>query len=134
MPDKLNLLDLMSAIASAEGAFNPANLPAKNNNPGDLDWAHQAGAVEAGRFAKFDKWERGVTQGLRQILRRVDDAATLRMLITAEGTGWAPASDGNNSAVYLRDTIARIAKVSGVTIDPDKPLWDYLIIEEIRLP
>lgn len=134
MTDKLNLLDLLSAIATEEGAFNPANLPARNNNPGDLDWAGQNGAVQAGRFAKFDRWERGVCQALRQIVKRIDAEATLRTLITDEHTGWAPASDGNNSAKYLRDTIARIAKVSGVTIDADKPLWDYLLIEEIRLP
>lgn len=128
----LDLLDLLSAIGSAEGYFTPGTVPARCNNPGDLRFAGQFGAVpstEGGKwdFAKFDRPERGVIAGLRQLCADIQRGDTLTQLVYT----WAPPGDGNNSALYLSETIRRIKSVSGLDIEPNVPLWNYLTIRHI---
>ena len=128
MNQKLDLLVLLSAIATAEGFFVPGSLPQRNNNPGDLDFAGQDGAVAAGRFAKFEGLGCGTAANLRQICKDIQDGATLMTLIEKY---WAPPGDGNDSARYLSETIRRVQQASGLVIDPDTKLWDYLVLQEI---
>lgn len=127
MADKLDLLVLLSAVATAEGFFVSGTIPQRNNNPGDLDFAGQLGAVANGRFAQFDSIGRGTAACLRQIVADIQRGDTLRTLIYT----WAPPSDGNATAAYLVDTIRRVQKASGLVIDPDQPLWSYLPLENI---
>lgn len=127
MPAKLDLLTLMSAIATAEGFWVDGSVPQRNNNPGDLDFASQTGAVASGRFAQFDSVGRGIAASLRQILKDIQSGATLRTLIYT----WAPPSDGNATATYLAETMRRIQSASGLVIDPDRKLWEYLVLEKI---
>lgn len=127
MTAKLNLLDLLSAFAVSEGYFVQGTPPNRNNNPGDLDFAGQFGAIKKGRFAAFDKKERGIVAGLRQLCADAQRGLTLREIVHS----WAPSADGNNEALYLSEGIRRVKTVSGVDIDPDVPLWDYLPISYI---
>lgn len=126
MSQTLDLLVLMSAIATAEGYFVPGSLPNRHNNPGDLDFADQLGAVADGRFAKFDSVGRGVAANLRQICKRIQEGNSLHQLISI----WAPPNE-NNTAQYLAETIRRIEKASGLVVDPDVPLWSYLELRQI---
>ena len=145
MQGRLDLLDLLSALSTAEGYWVAGTPPHEDNNPGDLRFAGQVGAVKSKHgtppFAHFDCLGRGIANNLRQILKRVAEGhavpgkpwqpMTLRILLTDPEIGWAPAADGNNAPLYLREAIRRVKAFSGLEIDPDKPLWDYLIIERI---
>jgi hypothetical protein len=132
---KLDLLVLLSAIGSAEGYFTTGTVPNSSNNPGDLRFAGQEGSkpsIHGGPipFAQFDCPERGIVAGLRQICAMTQRGLSLRQLIYA----WAPPTGpdgGNPSELYLTETIRRISQASGVTIDPERKLWEYLPISHI---
>jgi hypothetical protein len=130
------LESLASAIATAEGFYSDDRsvIPVRLNNPGDLMFAGQANAqphnITGGdgkvrTFAEFTILPQGVVALYRQILARVAQGYSLRKLICDPQTGWAPASDGNDSNNYLKETLRRLS-VAGYTIDPDAPLWDYV--------
>lgn len=129
---QLNLLTLLSAIATAEGFFVDATIPNKCNNPGDLRYAGQDGSTPSKfgtpiPFAQFDSVGRGTAANLRQLCRTIQSGATLRTLIY----GWAPPTDGNDTSNYLNETIRRIKSKDGLDIDPDVKLWDYLKLDRI---
>ena len=110
---------IAAAITTQEGYY-PGSVAWANNNPGNLIYAGQAGAVPgAGGFAKFSTPAAGAAALSDQITldaTRGTDANgrpinTLRDLITS----WAPPSQN--------DTAAYIASVSNQTgFDPDAPL------------
>lgn len=88
----------------------------RNNNPGNLNFAGQAGATKeggaGGRFAVFGSTEEGVSalsKQLRRYAQRGKD--TIRSIVTT----YAPASE-NNTAAY----IASLSKQTG--IGPDEKL------------
>lgn len=132
---KLDLLVLLSAIATSEGYFTAGTVPARNANPGDLRFAGQDGSVPSADggsmpFAKFDCEGRGIAANLRQICKNIQAGDTLRTFVYR----WAPPTGpdgGNNSALYLSETIRRIKSVTGLDIDPDVKLWNYLTIQHI---
>ncbi|EPM8109254.1 TPA: lytic transglycosylase catalytic [Escherichia coli] len=80
----------------------------RNNNPGNLNFAGQAGASlerPGGRFARFET----AFDGLRALARQL-------MLYAGRGINsvekiistWAPASDNNNTAAYIRAVSQRL--------------------------
>ncbi|WP_191634117.1 lytic transglycosylase catalytic [Escherichia coli] len=80
----------------------------RNNNPGNLNFAGQAGASlerPGGRFARFET----AFDGLRAIARQL-------MLYAGRGINsvekiistWAPASDNNNTTAYIRAVSQRL--------------------------
>jgi len=118
---------IANAIATAEGFFVNGTLPARDNNPGDLraaPWLQHP--VVAGGFWNASSVGAGVAGLLHQIALDVARGQSLRQLIYA----WAPPSDGNNTANYLTETVRRLA-AQGFTIDPEKPLQEYLTLVNI---
>lgn len=80
----------------------------RNNNPGNLNFAGQAGAAlerPGGRFARFET----AFDGLRALARQL-------MLYAGRGINsvekiistWAPASDNNNTTAYIRAVSQRL--------------------------
>jgi len=119
---------IANAIATAEGFFVNGALPQRNNNPGDLrsaPWLQHP--VVAADFWHAPSVGAGVAGLLHQIALDVARGQSLRQLIYS----WAPPSDGNNTANYLNETVRRLA-AQGFTIDPEKPLQEYL--EVINVP
>lgn len=123
----MSLVDkIANAIAREEGYFNPANLPHRLNNPGDLNFAGQAGATpftEPGRatpYAQFPTIALGVTALYRQIWADIAKGETLRTLIVS----WAPAQDGNSPGSYLQNVMTW----TGLT-NPDAKLLDLVAAE-----
>jgi hypothetical protein len=96
---------LADAITTEEG-FYPGSLAWRNNNPGNLVYANQAGASPGeGGFAKFSTAAAGraaleaqinldVTRGADVNGNPVTDIAELI-------SSWAPASQGNDTAAYI---------------------------------
>ncbi|WP_424138164.1 hypothetical protein [Roseomonas chloroacetimidivorans] len=83
----------------------------RNNNPLNLTFAGQAGAVREpgeGRFARFGTMEEGVAANVRQMMRHAErrGADTLQKLIGI----WAPPGDGNDTQSY----VASVAFRSGI--------------------
>lgn len=87
----------------------------RNNNPGNLNFAGQAGASlerPGGRFARFET----AFDGLRALARQL-------MLYAGRGINsvekiistWAPASDNNNTTAYIRAVSQRLG------VDPGLP-------------
>jgi hypothetical protein len=115
---------LISFIGKQEGwdDKDPSVVPRRLDNPGDLIYAGQLGAtpVKIGNhtFAKFSSPQQGIVACYRQALADIAKGWNLRQLIMS----WAPPSDRNNTEAYL----ANVAK--GVGVDPDKPLWDFLVL------
>lgn len=110
---------IASAIQTQEGYY-PGSVAYNNNNPGNLVYAGQAGAVAGtGGFAKFATYQDGYNALQSQIVldaNRGHDVSgnpttTLSQLITS----WAPPSE-NNTGAY-------ISNVSAATgFDPNAPL------------
>lgn len=142
---KLDLVVLASCFATSEGFFAPGNPPpVRNNNPGDLRFYNQDGALEsedgrvfdaAGKkvlpgFAKWGRKEQGTCALLRQLCAYCQRGYTLTQAVDS----WAPPKGpdgGNNSALYLSETIRRYKAATGDTIDPNVPLWDFLVLSHI---
>lgn len=89
----------------------------RNNNPGNLNFAGQAGAGRAGRFAAFGSMAEGIAaldDQLQMYAGRGND--TVRGIISK----WAPPSDGNDTGSY----IAEVAKKLGVSADAHLNIGD----------
>ncbi len=112
---------LASAIQSQEGYY-PGSLAYRNNNPGNLRFVGQAGAVPGeGGFARFPSYDAGLNALRAQInldATRGTDAAGRPVNTVSDLIGsWAPASDPrNNTPAY----IASVASRTG--FDADAPL------------
>lgn len=111
---------IADAITTEEGYY-PGSLAWRNNNPGNLIYVGQAGAVLGeGGFAKYPTAAAGRGALVYQInldLERGTDAngnptTTIAELISS----WAPASAGNNPAVYAANVSAAVG------IDANTPL------------
>jgi hypothetical protein len=86
------------------------SLAYQNNNPGNLRYAGQAGAVPgAGGFAAFPSYDAGYQALLNQINLNASSGMTIAQF-TAQ---YAPASDGNDPAGYA----AMIANAAGVSVN-----------------
>lgn len=93
----------------------------RNNNPGNLNFAGQAGAElerPGGRFARFDT----AFDGLRALSRQL-------MLYAGRGINsvekiistWAPASDNNNTAAYIQAVSQRLGVDPRVALNMKDP-------------
>ncbi|EJJ8347142.1 lytic transglycosylase catalytic [Escherichia coli] len=94
--------------AEPEQHAQATNRGERNNNPGNLNFAGQAGASlerPGGRFARFET----AFDGLRALARQL-------MLYAGRGINsvekiistWAPASDNNNTTAYIRAVSQRL--------------------------
>ncbi|EMY2069772.1 lytic transglycosylase [Salmonella enterica] len=93
----------------------------RNNNPGNLNFAGQAGASlerPGGRFARFET----AFDGLRALSRQL-------MLYAGRGINsvekiistWAPASDNNNTAAYIQAVSQRLGVDPRVALNMNDP-------------
>ncbi|MGC0155034.1 hypothetical protein ACPRNU_21455 [Chromobacterium vaccinii] len=107
----------------------------RNNNPGNLQFVGQAGAVKeagaGGRFAVFDTPEAGLNAMAKQLKRYSNSGLTSVQSIIQK---WAPKSE-NNTAAY----VAAVAKRMGVdsnqrlnlgSTDVMRSLMDAMIVRE----
>lgn len=104
---------IANTIESQEG-YKPGTIAWEQNNPGNLMFAGQSGAV-LGRngFAKFDSYEAGRAALERQIGLYADRGLTIASMMAV----YAPFGHGNNDPVAYAN---RIAGALGVS--PDTPL------------
>ena len=111
---------LASAIATQEGYFTPGTTPSARNNPGDIRYAGQKGALPPAKpndIATFTSLPLGVTALHRQLWLQVAQGQTVRQIIAA----WAPAGvDGNNNTAYLANVLA------WTNLPADTPVLDLL--------
>ncbi|WP_024166980.1 hypothetical protein, partial [Escherichia coli] len=93
----------------------------RNNNPGNLNFAGQAGASlerPGGRFARFET----AFDGLRALARQL-------MLYAGRGINsvekiistWAPASDNNNTTAYIRAVSQRLGVAPRAALNMSDP-------------
>ena len=101
-------------------SVNPAALSVVNNNPWNINYAGQAGAVPAGRFAHFSTPETGVAAADRQLQlyysgksQNVDHP--LRTLSEIISTA-SPVKDHNNTPVMIQNASRELG------VDPHQPL------------
>jgi hypothetical protein len=115
---------IASTIQQVEGYY-PGTLAYKNNNPGNLIFVGQAGAVPgAGGFAAFPTYDAGYQALLRQIQLYGNQGLTIDQMMAK----YAPAGQGNNNPTAYANTIASALGVStdttvadalaGSTVDP----------------
>lgn len=108
------------SIMAGEQAGIPRGF--RNKNPGNLNFAGQAGAtLETGvanpRFAKFNTMEEGVAALGRQLkLYESRGINTIREIVNK----YAPASDNNDTAAYMK----HLSKATGAGIDQPLNLSD----------
>ncbi|WP_147196050.1 hypothetical protein [Pantoea sp. CCBC3-3-1] len=104
---------------AAQNAINKAGFPAvlsqprgiRNNNPGNLNYAGQAGATkeggENGRFAVFSNMGEGVAALYRQLqLYMKRGVNTIESIVNK----YAPAGDNNNVAAYIQQLVGATGK------------------------
>lgn len=100
---------IAQAIQQQEGYF-PGSLAYRNNNPGNLVYAGQAGASPgAGGFASFSSYDAGYQAMLNQISldasRGTDASGNPTTTVAELLTSWAPPSE-NNTAAYISNVAA----------------------------
>lgn len=102
---------IASAIQTQEG-YAPGTTSYTNNNPGNLMYAGQPGAVQgAGGFAVFPTYD----SGYQALLRQIQLDANNGMSISSMMNSWAPAYDangspipGNNPTLYANNVAAAL--------------------------
>jgi len=111
------------AIASFEGSNSPNSLPARNNNPGDLKYAGQPGAIgaDARGFAIFPDAESGWQALYRQLQKYVNDFPGYSILqITARYLGQSvPTNNAEGNAFTYANFVA-----TALGVTPDTTLAD----------
>ena len=121
-----------SIVMTSSVVIPDNNLGRRNNNPGNLRYAGQAGAKPGeGGFAMFDTLEDGYNALKKQINLDGLRNHTLRSFVYK----YAPASDGNNPIKYLNDVINGLnlkqtespIEWLNKKITPDTPLKDISI-------
>lgn len=113
-----------SPAGAGRGFIQPRGI--RNNNPGNLNYAGQAGATKeggpGGRFATFETPELGITAMAKNLMAYQDKYAinTVSKIVSR----WAPASDGNNVAAY----VAAVSKQTGFKPDESLDLKDPKVL------
>ena len=122
MPDPTTFLyTLVCAFATAEGAFAAGSLPNTDNNPGDLRLAPWvAHPTVVGGFWHPTSLAQGVAGLYHQLALDIARGWSLREMVYS----YAPPTDGNNSANYLKETGRRCGIEEGQF---DTPLQEFLI-------
>lgn len=113
---------------AAQDSIKNAGFPAmlsqprgiRNNNPGNLNYAGQAGASkeggENGRFAVFNSMGEGVAALYRQLqLYMKRGVNTIESIVNK----YAPASDNNNVAAYIQQLVGATGKAAGDQLSGD---------------
>lgn len=93
----------------------------RNNNPGNLNFAGQAGATleggQGGRFAQFATMQEGIAALSRQLLLyQARGTDTIRSIVKT----YAPAKDGNNEPAYA----TALQRATGAGLDDHLRLQD----------
>jgi len=105
-----------NAVLRVRGKSLPRGL--RNNNPGNLNYAGQAGAEKeggpGGRFAVFGSMQEGIAALIRQLAlyasRGIDT-------ISAIVKKYAPAADGNDVAAYIASLVKATGKGANEALD-----------------
>lgn len=110
-------LTFLQAIARQEGFYAPQTRPARNNNPGDIEYgkfaiAHGATGTD-GRFAIFHDEEAGFA-AMRALLSTAYLGLTLEQAIAK----WAPASE-NNDGLYVHNVSLWTGMEPGTVLTPE---------------
>lgn len=121
------------SIQNMEGYFPPGTnsqypkgTPSwKNNNPGNLEFAHQKNAIANGRFAQFATYQDGYNALKNMLIRACTDQisayrSTMNLLEFYEV--YSPWSDGNDPVEYSQ----KVAKDLGVN-------WETTKIKDLLL-
>lgn len=93
------------AAATTRSGGGAATLGIRNNNPGNIrfnrgnNWVGQTGRGEGGQFSAFDTPENGV-RAIGRLLQTYDRQGV--NTLSGIARKWAPASDGNDEAAYIR--------------------------------
>ncbi|MGG6193060.1 hypothetical protein ACQV2B_03035 [Pantoea allii] len=101
-------------------AYGTAPRGIRNNNPGNLNYAGQAGATkeggENGRFAVFDSMREGISALHRQIQLYLQRGVnTIDSIVNK----YAPSSDGNNVQAYIQQLVGATGKGANETLSGD---------------
>jgi hypothetical protein len=111
-----------SAIATKEGWFAPIpNLPRTNNNPGDLRASPLTRPKDKYNFVVFTNPREGTAALYHDLLLKAMRGMSVAQIITA----WAPPSDGNNTAQYIKEVCAWTG------LKPTDLLWDSLPLQNL---
>jgi hypothetical protein len=99
------------AIARFEGFYSAGSRPQRNNNPGDLKFAGQAGAIgkDAAGFAIFPDAATGFQALYNQLNKYVRDFpgySILEIMAHYLGQGSTPTSDSEGNAFQYADSVA----------------------------
>lgn len=123
MPNPKTLLfDIVSSIATTEGFYAAGDEhPKRDNNPGDLISTPTWHGKVDGRFRVYPTLADGLAAAYSLVIAHVVAGNSLRQLISI----WAPASDGNNTNQYIKETAERCG-IDNI----DEPLKNYLGIEK----
>lgn len=94
-------------IAPGQNSQYPNGTPAwKNNNPGNLEFAHQLNAVPNGRFAKFATYQDGYNALKSMLIRACTSQMTSlynpNMTLLQFYEKYSPSSDGNDPMQYSK--------------------------------
>lgn len=113
-----------SPAGAGRGFIQPRGI--RNNNPGNLNYAGQAGATKeggpGGRFATFETPELGITAMAKNLMAYQDKYAinTVSKIVSR----WAPSSDGNNVPAY----VAAVSKQTGFKPEESLDLKDPKVL------
>lgn len=113
-----------SAIQTIEGWF-PGSVSQSNNNPGNLKYAGQPGAIgqDASGFAVFPT----VAAGTQALDNQIALDASRGLTIQQFAAKYAPAQDSNNPASYA----AQIAAATGLSVSDPLSAADTSALESI---
>lgn len=113
--DDATVNTIAQAIQQQEGYY-PGSLAYTNNNPGNLIYAGQSGAVQgSGGFAKFPDYSTGHQALLNQIQLYASRGMTIQDMMNV----YAPAGQGSNDPTAYAATVA-----AAVGASPDTLLTD----------
>ena len=103
-----SIQSVANTIQTIEGYY-PGSLAYRNNNPGNLEYAGQAGATQSGRWAVFSSYDQGYNALENQIQIDANRGLTIQQFINK----YAPAKDGNDPTSYA----AQIAAAEGLSVN-----------------
>jgi hypothetical protein len=125
---------IAGTIQNVEGYY-PGSVAYSNNNPGNLIYAGQSGAVPgAGGFAKFATYQDGLDALNNQIQLYAGRGLTIQQMMNV----YAPVGDGNNPEAYA----SQVAGALGVSPDTSltdlagggAPVYSYADLSLVGLP
>lgn len=106
---------LASAAGSLLGGILDNSIANRNNNPGDLRYAGQAGATQnSNGFAQFSSFSAGFTALQNQL--SLDISRSGSDTLAQFAAKYAPASDGNNPQQYAQELATQLHTTVGTPI------------------